>query len=251
MQKYSINEKIKRIDIFDERWYEIIMPDGVVKNFPSVTTYLEAYPKGFGYEYWLMNTKDPYKVRNEAGQLGSNVHAIIEKTLLGETVQYKEGQLQEWERFLSWCVWWKDYNEKNKVEYTKENVETIVYSESLQCAGTIDLLALINGIPRVHDWKTGNNVEDTAFIQVTAYDQMITGQKTMPPIIVQLNPKLNKKGIREYELDENEMNGFLQDFLHTKSNWLRVNKNSKPKYLSYPSEINLEFISKNQIIKGG
>ncbi|MBU2249512.1 MAG: PD-(D/E)XK nuclease family protein [Gammaproteobacteria bacterium] len=253
MTRHSLNETAKRIDVFDERWYQITLEDKTTVDLPSVTTYLEAYPKGYGYEYWLMNTKDPYKVRDEAGQLGTNVHKMIERTLRGETVSYVEGQLQEWERFLSWCVWWKKYTAENKVEFETNGVECVVWSTDIQTAGTVDLLAKVNDLYRVHDWKTGNSVEDTAFIQVSVYDFLVRSSieaETKPPIIVQINPKLNKKGVRTYEVDAEDLDGYVDDFQHTKSNWLRTNKNPKPKYRSYPSEISLDFIRDNEIIKG-
>jgi len=252
MKKYVVDETVKQINIFDERWYEIQQKDAPPLYFPSVTTYLEAWPKGYGYELWLKNTKDPDAIRNEAGQLGSSVHNLIQRTLLGEKIRYlpNEMSVEEWERYLAWACFWKEFTAKHKVTLNKNFVEKVVYSEKLQCAGMLDLLCMVDGEPELLDWKTGKTVGDTAEMQVSVY-AIMTGEhypkfKPKKCIIVQINPALNKKGFRLYEIENIEEN--LEDFLHIQAVWRRANKNAKPKFKFYPMEVDLKYIQENNII---
>jgi hypothetical protein len=84
MTKYTI--QAEQINIFDERWYKV-----GEEYLPSVTHYLDMYPKGLGYSNWLQNTKDPMQVRDEAAQIGTEVHHLIEECLKGSEIVY-DGQ---------------------------------------------------------------------------------------------------------------------------------------------------------------
>lgn len=269
MIKYRIDENIKQINLFNERWYEIKTETNEF-ILPSVTTYLEAYPKGFGYEQWLMNNKDPYALRDEAAQLGSYVHGLIEKTLFGNTIKFEEGmtKIEAWERYLYWCKFWKDLNENPgktlKVEYPikevitkKDYTEFITYDLDEQYAGTVDKLLRFNcadgkTIYAVCDWKTGSNIYETAYLQVAAYAKSVSKQLKIPInmiIIVQLYPSVNKNGYRIHVKENEQIDIDFEDFQHIKKIWLREHSNEKPKFKKYPTEINLEYIKNNQIIK--
>ena len=267
MKQYRIDEEIKQINLFDERWYEIQTEGGEV-ILPSVTTYLEAYPKGLGYEKWLMNNKDPYALRDEAGQLGSYVHGLIEQTLLENTVKFEEGitKIEAWERYLYWCTFWKNLNENPsktlKIEGIKEIVtkkdftEFITYNLEESYAGTVDKLIRLNfedrSIYAIVDWKTGSNIFDTAYLQVSAYAKSTAQQFKIPvemAIIVHLNPSLNKIGYRIHIRDKNQIETDFEDFTHVKKIWLREHIGEKPKYKIYPMELNLEKIKNEPIIK--
>jgi hypothetical protein len=252
--KNYIAEK-EQITMFDQRWYKRLIDKKkeTYEVVPGVTTYLEAYPKGIGYEIWLQTTKDPYAVRDEAGQLGTDVHKLIELTLHGETVEYFEGQtkIEVWERYLSWCIWWKQFTKENEVKYEKEWIEYLTWNDADKYAGTVDLIADVNGKIEIFDWKTGSFVGDTAEIQVSAYAESV-GQELRTLInvasIVQLNPKLNKKGVRVKEINRDEILSNFEDFKHIQKIWHRENKNAKPKFLTYPTKVNLEYIVENEII---
>lgn len=264
MKKYAVSPKAKRIDIFDERFYRIEIPNEDPKqapeiiDLPSVTTYLEAYPKGMGFNLWLKNTKDPDAVRDEAGQVGSYVHDLIKATLNGATVKFKEGKIIEWERFLSWCQWWKELNAEHVVTLSKLHIEFIVYDLEYETAGTVDCMPTVDDIFIPYDWKSGNFIGDTAEIQVSIYRDMIMRNKEQvhidddaelgPAWLIQLNPKLNKKGLRPKEVKDHNMQ--MDTFFHTKALWKRQNKNPKPKYRTYPTQVNLKYIGEEDIIKG-
>jgi hypothetical protein len=253
MTNYGVDAE--QITKFDERWYRRVLDKkkGTYEVVPGVTTYLEAYPKGVGYDLWLMNTKDPYAMRDEAGQLGTETHKLIELTLHGEMAEYFDGQtkIEAWERYLSWCLWWKTFTKENVVKYEKEWIEHLTWNDIDKYAGTVDLIAEVNGKIEIFDWKTGSFVGDTAEIQVSAYAESVgleLNKQILIANIVQLNPKLNKKGVRVREINRDEILSNFEDFKHIQKIWHRENKNAKPKFLTYPTKVNLKYIEENEII---
>lgn len=261
MKRYTIDEEIKQINLFDERFYNIKVGKKEYDVF-NVTGWLEAFPKGNGFKQWLINTKDPDAVRDEAAQLGSDIHRLIELTLLGDTVKYIEGQtrLEVWERYLGWCGFWKELQtDPNKllglkkvkeIQAVPEFTEFITYDIDYNYAGTVDKMIKIvfeDGSVKfaILDWKTGNNIYDTAYIQVSAYIKSVEkqhGVKDVLGYIVQVNQSLNKKGYRVHKVEN--PNEEFEIFLATQKLYLRANGEPKPKYKYYPMEMNLENINK-------
>ena len=223
-QKYSVDETIKQINLFDERFYNIGFSDGSSRDLFSVTSWLEAFPKGYQFKQWLMNTKDPDAVRDEAAQIGSAVHKLIERTLLGDTIKWEEGimKLEVWERYLCWCNFWKDLQEDphkvldlkigrkkvESVETIEKFTEFVVYDLDYDTAGTVDkMIKLIfsDGTYQflILDWKSGNNIYDTSYIQVATYVKLVGKQHKIDDLggyIIQINQSLNKKGYRVYNV---------------------------------------------------
>lgn len=275
MKKFRVDYEVNQINLFSERWYQI--NDGESEHIlPSVTTYLEAYPKGWGYEQWLINNKDPYALRDEAAQIGSHVHSLIERTLKGEEIEFVEDAtpIDVWEKYLCWCRFWKDFNEnpasvlftkeeikKNSIEIkeivTREELtEFITYDLEEQYAGTVDKIIKIvyptYSEYAVVDWKTGGSIYQTAYLQTSAYAKSTAKMIKRPverTIIIQLGMQLNAKGYRIYSHTGQEIDNDFLDFQHTKAVWLREHGNEKPRFKVYPTKVSLDFIKNNQIIK--
>ena len=265
MIKFSVDETIKQINLFDERFYQI-----EDKDIFNVTGWLEAFPKGYQFKQWLMNTKDPDAVRDEAAQLGSEVHRLIELTLLGDTVKWLQGQmkLEVWERYLCWCNFWKDLQESpnkvldikkkiKKVETIEKFTEFITYSLEYNTAGTVDkMIKIIYEDDTfqfiIFDWKSGNNIYDTSYIQVATYAVLVMTQYNISDLlayIIQVKNQLNKKGYRV-----NKVENITEEFgifLATQKLYIRAFGEPKPKYKSYPMEVDLNYIYNEQIIKDG
>lgn len=240
------NEEVKRIDVMDERWYQI-KAKGQEYDLRSVTTFLESFPKGYGFKKWLKSVGfNADIIFQKAGEFGSAVHSLIEQALKGETASYYEGMdIKIWERFLIWFDWWEEFNENHKVEWSADSVEMITYDLKLGYAGTVDLLAKVDGEYELFDWKTGNYLGDEAHIQISAYAKSIEKQLKIEinecSLIWMPLEKPNKKGYRVIEVHELDIN--FDDFLHTQALYLRTHKNEKPKYKSLPSEVKLGNIS--------
>lgn len=241
--KHFYNEEAKRIDIMDERWYEVKDGDKT-HTLRSVTTFLEVYPKGYGFRQWLKTAGfNADLVLERSAQFGSAVHSMIERALQGETVSYYDGMdIKVWERFLIWLDFWKELNANHDVKWSKDFVEMITYDLDLQYAGTVDLIARIDGEIELFDWKTGNYIGDEAEIQLSAYAKSVEKQlkcevKKCNIVHIPLD-KPNKKGYRIKEVTDIENN--FEDFLSVQRVYFRSHKNEKPKYKTLPSEVNLE-----------
>ncbi len=82
---YLINSETNRIEFLDSRFYRDTRTGQMV---PSVTTLLEAWPKGAQYYEWLKkNGENADAIRDEAGRRGSVVHNLTESLDLGNEVQ--------------------------------------------------------------------------------------------------------------------------------------------------------------------
>ena len=80
---FLVDEEANRIQFLDSRFYQCA--DGSM--VPSVTTILEAWPKGAQYEQWLKkHGEDADDIRDEAGRRGSTVHNLTETLDYGGTV---------------------------------------------------------------------------------------------------------------------------------------------------------------------
>jgi len=263
IEKFQVDVEANRINKFDEQFYQIVVPgEKELVDLLSVTGYLQVYPKGVGFKLWLQRVgENADAIRDEAGQIGTTTHRFIEATLRGETVTFenmdssRNCSLVEWERFLSWCLWYQEYKEKYNLEPLF--IEQIVFDLDRKTAGTIDLIGKVTvkdkketkEILKVFDWKTGQYVGDTAEIQVSIYQDIANKMKVFGNIegaeIVQLYPKLNRKGYRVRMVEDIKEN--LIAFESCQRIFNRANPNFKPKYLSYPNTVNLEELNTEKL----
>lgn len=126
----------------------------------------------------------------KASEIGSQVHALIEWTLKGELC-HKVGPSPRISDKAQWAFMaWEDW--RKKVELKPIFVEQTVWSKEWGYAGTLDLLAEVEGKLTVLDWKTGKAVYDESYLQNAAYRRAIREMKHGDPlqgIIVRL-PKV-------------------------------------------------------------
>ena len=240
MKFYEFNEDEKRVDIFNERWYR--HPE-TGKFYRSVTTILGIIDKGYNYDEWLKNNGHNSEIIvDRAGRFGTAFHELVEMFLSGETVKYYDLRIhgdrvatELWERFNIWVDFWKELNEKYKVEYKETGIEYITYSDEYEFAGTIDFVCRLDGVLTIMDWKTGNNVGNKETLQINAYMQTIKAEQGF---IVHLPAKKpNKKG---YRITEKKYSpGLFELFLSTKKVFDMENKD-QPKVLTLPLQISKE-----------
>ncbi len=107
------------------------------------------------------------KLLAKAGEIGHQVHAIIEwnlRRLLGQVVgpEPKIEDRAQW-AFMAWEDWAKKVNLEPLV------IEQAVFSLTHGYAGTMDLLAKVNGEPTLVDFKTGKAIYGEAHLQNVAY----------------------------------------------------------------------------------
>lgn len=240
MKFYEFDEKEKRVDIFNERWYR--HPE-TGKFYRSVTTILGIIDKGYAYDEWLKNNGHNAEILvDRAGKFGTEFHHLVELFLHGETVKYfdlthlgERTATELWERFNLWIDFWKELNEKYKVEYKETGIEHITYSEEFEFAGTIDFICRLDGVLTIMDWKTGNQVGNKESLQINAYMQAI-GAKQAKIIHIPAK-KPNKKGYKIIDLEYTPE--LFNLFLSTKKVFDMENTD-KPKVLTLPLTINKE-----------
>lgn len=247
MIKCSIDRKAKLIDYFDEHWYDV----GNNVILPSVTSILDkTLSKGYGFNQWLMNTGNESKViAREAAESGSKLHNAIENLINGGTVSAELGNYtkEEWKKLNDWVNWYKTLKIK------PISTETTVFDEELGYAGTADFICKINGEVWLLDWKTGNSIHDTAYLQVASYWHA-WNLRNKPKIqrcgvvhvgaSIRTAKDLNNVGIKVEEVD------FERDFEIFKNTlviYKRLCPNDKAPTSVYPLELSLESEVKDEI----
>ena len=111
------------------------------------------------------------KELEKAGEIGSQVHELIEWNLrqqLGQKVgpEPKVVDDAQW-AFMAWEDW------SQSVSLKPRHVEQIVFSKQYGYAGTMDLLADVNGVLTLIDFKTSKSIYPEAFLQTAAYMKAI------------------------------------------------------------------------------
>lgn len=126
----------------------------------------------------------------KAGEIGTQVHALIEWNLrreLGQKVGPEPRVLDhaQW-AFMAYQDW------AQSVSLKPLFIEQVVFSRTHQYAGTMDLLAEVNGVVTLVDFKTGKAIYAEAHLQNVAYQAaLVEMQHTAPSggLIVRL-PKV-------------------------------------------------------------
>lgn len=107
----------------------------------------------------------------KAGEIGTQVHELIEWTMKGELC-YEVGPSPRISDAAQWAFMaWEDWRKAVKLKPVM--VEQVVYSKKHGYAGTLDLLAEVDGVLTVIDWKTGKAVYAEAHLQNSAYRQAL------------------------------------------------------------------------------
>lgn len=240
--RIAINS-LERIEFLDQRFYKV--NEDIF--LPSVTTILEAYPKGAQFYEWLKaNGKEADTIRDEAGAVGSNVHAATE--------EYDKGFIVEWDDKQYSLVEWQllcRYAEFSSVSnYTLVCNELSIAIPELGYGGTIDRIMNIEGKRYLIDIKTSNAVYDQYWLQLLAYKNLWEFQNPDYPIehiaILHLksSTRTDKSGKGEYQgkgwklcYPEKSIEHLQKIFDATFLLWREENPNAKPKNLVYPNKL--------------
>jgi hypothetical protein len=243
----------ERITVLDQRFYRFNNSD---VYYPSVTTILQAYPKGQFFEQWLKdNGADADDIRDKAGQQGTNVHNAIETYLSGDRVAWAADDsleraqytLNEWQMFCKFVEWYEVAQPKI------EAIEATLCNEQLQFGGTLDCVCIIDGKRWLLDWKTSNMLHKTYELQLAAYTtawNLTFPDKKIDEVgILWLNTKtrgadktgkkMQGAGWQVATFDRPIAESFRL-FQYTQKLWQEENPNYKPKNLSYPVEFCLK-----------
>ena len=122
----------------------------------------------------------PDLVRDQAADLGTQAHGLIEQIILGMEPEVPPDLAQVVDNFTSW---------RRKAGLDIHLAETMVYSAKYRYAGTMDALAYRKGIMVALDWKTSNRLYSEHALQVAAYAKALeemTGQPVKEAWVVRL-----------------------------------------------------------------
>lgn len=241
---YRLDIPNNRIDFLDTRFY--ITESGAY--VPSVTTYLECYPKSKEFYDWIKkNGEESDNIRDEAGRRGSTVHKLTEKYDKGEEVKLMDENGDINYKLFEWHCFEKYVEFRTRFECEIHAIECTLSSDRLRTAGTLDrdMTLLIKGKRYLIDIKTSNNIWDEFWIQLSAYQKLsedINGKNHFDGrAILWLNAKTKTDGKKDsiqgkgwqLLIDETDVEEDWKKFQATQTLWLARNGSMQPRQNSY------------------
>jgi len=242
-KNYRLDFESGRITMLDGRFY--FSDSGV--SIPSVTTILNAYPKGAAFYEWLKkNGEDSDNIRDEAGRKGSKVHDLTEKYDNGHEISLMDEQGDFAVSMIEWAMFERWVEFRTRFKPTIVEIETNIISEKLGMAGTRDRVININGLRILLDIKTGNYIGKEAWLQLAAY-RAIDKANGLPPYdgiaIIHLNAKTKTDGRKDsiqgkgwqllLETNQAIIDEYYDIFCHTHKLWLSENAGLVPRQVTY------------------
>jgi hypothetical protein len=164
----------------------------------------------FGKEVYFAMAKDPslsekealaapYKTSDKAKNRGSAVHSIIESWKTISEVVGKEGP------YKNYAMAFQDWLDDHDVEVLES--ERTVVSRKYGYAGTLDMLAEVNGRRTLIDVKTGKAIYPEVHLQLSAYSQALEEILEAPDSTAVL--LLTEEGKYTYEKGKDQLEAFL------------------------------------------
>jgi cytochrome c2 len=101
-------------------------------------------------------------IKTDAADLGTMLHELVEKYIKKEKYEEPTNEILQ-ASFAQFKQWEKD----NNVEFLSS--EKKIYSRKYNYCGTMDFMAIVNGIKVIGDLKTSSGIWDEYFLQVAAY----------------------------------------------------------------------------------
>lgn len=159
----------------------------------------------------------PYKKSGEARSRGTTIHSLVEAyKKSGVVIESVPDEFKGYaQAFYSWL---KD----NKVDILEQ--ERTVFSPTHQYAGTLDILAKVNGTEFITDVKTGKGIYPESWLQLSAYQNALVESDTTLRLndrVVDIAVLLLKEN-GTYTFEKGEPN--LEAFLSAKKLWEWMNK---------------------------
>jgi hypothetical protein len=254
----EVDEKrgIVQVTIADERWYMKSQENPATKlpefkAVPSVTWIAGHYPKGIGYYKWLgeHGWDESQALMREAGDKGSIVHDAISKILGGEEVRIdskfinksteheQELSFEEVECVKAFCDWRASLESFEPIAW-----DLTVFSDKHNYAGSIDLIARVNGALYIIDFKTSQQVWVSHEMQVSAYRETVeNGENPLMFKGKQVNVAGLKTAILQigYQRNKNrhkwtEIENCFDLFLNAKAIWKREAGEQTPRKVDLP-----------------
>ena len=172
------NPEENQITFLDERFY---FSKKTGNWYPSNTTILDIYPKGYGFYQWLKDVgNNADDVVKRAGEQGTHIHDAIEDFFAGKELKWKgkDGKenytLNEWLMLLKFEEFYRTYKPKTIA------VEEVLVSDELEFGTRVDYVCTIPMFPDdvwYIDWKSGKSIHKNDKIQGSACQKIWNSQK--------------------------------------------------------------------------
>jgi len=157
------------------------------------------------YAALLLEAKKMHRTKSgEAMDVGKRAHKAVEDYINGKKPEITEDIKNPFEQFLA-------FEKKHNVQWLA--TEKIVCSPEHLVGGTLDSLAIIDGVVSIADFKTSSSVRESYILQVSGY-QMCLAEMGIPVeqrIILRL-PKTKDDGFEAVLVDtpyEQDVQAFL------------------------------------------
>ena len=247
MDNWIINNETGRIEFQDARFYRDSRTGEMV---PSVTTLLEAWPKGAAYHEWLKkHGADADEIRDEAGRRGSVVHNLTEQLDFGAHVRMCGEDGSPRYKMLEWAMLERYVDFRKAHKPTIIEVEANLVDSVLGYAGTLDRVLELKGETWIIDIKTSAAVYDHYELQLIAYWNLYRTLRKIPDHqalnirlgVLWLSAKTRTDGKGDavqgkgWQLVEvsNSKERLMDLWEACRKMWHAVNVNVKPRAISY------------------
>lgn len=232
-----------RVTLLDGRFYF----DDAGNPIPSVTTILDAYPKGAAFYEWLKrNGSEADEIMDTAGRRGSWVHDVTERYDKGEKIELIDENMNLQMGMSHWAMFTRYVDFTTRFSPKHEIIEQNIISSRLNAAGTIDRVTFFEHLGKRYliDIKTSPQIYNHFWIQGAAYAAMLElemGIKVDGIAILHLNAKIRTEGKNGdiqgegWKLYFNPLPGahYMELFLSTQKLWYAENGSMVPKNITY------------------
>ena len=114
---------------------------------------------------------DSTKYRDEAADVGTLAHAMIQAHLTGEDLDMEQYAPVTIDLAENAVISYFEWEKQHKIEPIL--CEKPLVSESHRYGGTVDCYCLLDGVPTLLDFKTGKAIYDEYFVQLAAYKALL------------------------------------------------------------------------------
>ena len=150
------------------------------EKFPGTTTIIGRFKDSGGLLHWAFKqgqsgARHLYEKAEEAANIGTAAHAMVEAHINGEDPQaallklFPEGESKAVNAFNMYLKWEKQTNIKMLSRFQ----ELQLVSPEFKFGGTPDAIGEIDGEIVLLDWKTSNSIYSDYLIQLAAYKYLI------------------------------------------------------------------------------
>ena len=206
--------KLTRID-GEVRLYET--PNG--NRYPSVTSIVSLLSRSH-IDEWVrrVGEKTAADISGRAASRGTLIHENCENYLHGKPLTFSMFQVEERKMFNEFLPILNAVTEVHAME-------TQLYSDKLQCAGTVDLICRLGGDIMILDWKTSSRYktkDDISgyFYQAAAYAFMFYERTGVAVGKIRIAMTTEEFGLLQFEED---VKTWLPKFITLRNEYRKLN----------------------------